>query len=320
MPLRIDPQVDTKLKSLTDALGETEQAAVGDVEARRRSGHQMMDYIADTAEPVEGVETESFSIPTGDGTALDATWYRRSTQEQPGSAVLYVHGGGMIFSLEEMGKVYDLVARRYVAASGVPMLVFDYRVAPEHPHPTPVEDCYAALTWLAGQSGALGFDPGRLAVMGDSAGGGLAAGVCLLARDRSGPAVAQQLLIYPMLDDRPSTPDPAMKKHLTWTYDDNLTGWGALLGDMAGGDDVSPYAAPSRETDLTGLPDTYIDVGDLDIFRDEDISYASRLSDAGVPTELHLHPGCPHAFEVLAYGADVSSRTLSDRIRRLHTL
>ena len=200
------------------------------------------------------------------------------------------------------------------------MLVVDYRTAPEHPHPTPVEDCYAALAWLAEQAPALGVDPARLAVMGDSAGGGLAAGVCLMARDRDGPAVAQQLLIYPMLDDRPSPPDPALMRFLTWTYDDNLTGWGALLAEKAGAQDVSPYAAPARATDLTGLPDTYIDVGDLDIFRDEDMAYAQRLSGAGVPTEFHLHPGCPHIFETVARGADVSKRAMHDRIRRLRSL
>jgi acetyl esterase/lipase len=157
-------------------------------------------------------------------------------------------------------------------------------------------------------------------VMGDSAGGGLAAGVGLMARDRGGPAVAQQLLIYPMLDDRPSTPDPELAQFLTWTYDDNLTGWGALLGEMAGGDDVSPYAAPARATHLAGLPETYIEVGDLDIFRDEDVAYAQRLSGAGVPTEFHLHPGCPHIFETVAPGADVSIRAMRDRIRRLRSL
>ncbi len=206
----------------------------------------------------------------------------------------------MIFGLEHIGALYDTAVRDYVATSGVPMLVVDYRVAPEHPHPTPVEDCYAALVWLAENAGELGVDPARIAVMGDSAGGGLAAGVCLLARDRGGPAVAQQLLIYPMLDDRPATPDPQLLPFLTWTYDDNVTGWGALLGEGAGTDAVSPYAAPARADDLAGLPDTYIDVGDLDIFRDEDITYARRLADAGVPTELHVYPGCPHAFEALA--------------------
>jgi acetyl esterase/lipase len=132
--------------------------------------------------------------------------------------------------------------------------------------------------------------------------------------------VAAQLLIYPMLDDRPSPPDPAMTSFLTWTYDDNFTGWGARLGQSAGGDDVSAYAAPARATDLTGLPPTYIDVGGLDIFRDEDVDYARRLSDAGVATEFHLHPGRPHAFEALAYGTDVASRALDDRNRRLRAL
>jgi acetyl esterase/lipase len=123
-----------------------------------------------------------------------------------------------------------------------------------------------------------------------------------------------------MLDDRARAPDPQLLPFLTWTYDDNVTGWAALLGGAAGTDAVSPYAAAARATDLAGLPDTYIDVGDLDIFRDEDLTYARRLSDAGVPTELHLLPGCPHAFEALARGADVSQRAINDRVRRLRSL
>jgi acetyl esterase/lipase len=320
MALRLDPQVKAALAAMTEALGETQESPVGDVEARRRSGHRMMDYVAASTIPADGVDTEEFCVTTGDGATLPTTWYRRSTGHPPGSAVLYIHGGGMIFGLEHVGAMCDISVRDYVAASGVPMLVVDYRTAPEHRHPIPVEDCYAALTWLAGQAATMGFDPTRLAVMGESAGGGLAAGVCLMARDRGGPAVAAQLLIYPMLDDRPSTPDPALLRFLTWTYDDNLTGWGALLGDKAGGDDVSPYAAPARATDLSGLPDAYLEVGDLDIFRDEDIAYAQRLADAEVPTEFHLHPGCPHIFETVARGADVSSRALCDRIRRLQSL
>lgn len=280
----------------------------------------MMDHVAATATPVNDICTERFSLTSSDGTALDATWYRRSMGEPPGSAALFLHGGGMIYGLEHIGMMCDLAVRGYVAASGVPMLVVDYRIAPEHPHPTPVEDCYTALRWLADNTTTLGVDPARLAVMGESAGGGLAAGVCLMARDRGGPAVAAQLLICPMLDDRTSTPDPALLPFLTWTYDDNITGWGALLGGMAGGDDVSPYAAPARATDLAGLPDTYVDVGDLDIFRDEDITYARRLSAAGVPTELHVYPGCPHSFDGLAPGTDVVARALDNRVRRLRTL
>ncbi len=316
MPLRIDAQVLAELAPLLAAIGETEAPPIGDVETRRVNGHRMFDYVAKTWRPVPGVDVDKHMLTTADGASLPVCWYHTTTAP-PGSAVLYLHGGGMIFGLEHLGHLYDLAVRDYVARSGVPMLVVDYRIAPEHPHPTPVEDCYAALRWLAANAVTLGVDRTRIAVMGDSAGGGLAAAACLLARDRGGPPVAQQLLIYPMLDDRAHTPDPQLLPFLTWTYDDNITGWGALLGDSAGTDTVSPYAAPARAADLTGLPATYIDVGDLDIFRDEDITYARRLSDAGVPTELHLHPGCPHAFDALARGADVTRRAISDRIRRL---
>jgi acetyl esterase/lipase len=317
--LGIDPQVLAELAPLLEALGAAEQVPIGDVEARRLNGHRMFDYVATQWPAAPGVESDRHTLTAADGAELEGRWYRTDAA-QPGSAVLYLHGGGMIFGLEHLGSLYDLAVREYVATSGVPMFVVDYRVAPEHPDPTPVEDCYSALLWLAENAPSLGVDPTRIAVMGDSAGGGLAAGVCLLARDRGGPAIAQQLLSYPMLDDRTRSPDPQLLPFLTWTYDDNITGWEALLGDRAGSDAISPYAAPARAGDLSGLPHTYIDVGDLDIFRDEDIIYARRLSDAGVPTELHLHPGCPHAFEALARGADVSRRAINDRVRRLRAL
>ena len=319
MALGIDAQVLEELGPMLEAIGEVASPPIGDVETRRVSGHRMFDYVATTWQPVADVDVDRHTLTTADGATLALGWYH-SPAGRPGSAVLYLHGGGMILGLEHLGVVYDLAVRDYVATTGVPMLVVDYRIAPEHPHPTPVEDCYAALQWLTGNAATLGVDPARIGVMGDSAGGGLAAGVCLLARDRGGPPVAQQLLIYPMLDDRAHTPDPQLLPFLTWTYDDNVTGWAALLGDAAGTDAVPPYAAPARATDLSGLPEAYIDVGDLDIFRDEDITYARRLSDAAVPTELHLHPGCPHAFEALARGADVSRRAIADRLRRLRTL
>lgn len=320
MTLGIDEQVLAEMAPLLAALGEVEEAPVGDVDTRRVNGHRMFDFVAAHRSPASGVATQRYSLTTGDGASIDMTWYHRSGSDGPGSAALYLHGGGMIFGLEHIGALYELVVRDYVATSGVPMLVPDYRVAPEHPDPAPVEDCYAALVWLAEHASTLGVDPARIAVMGDSAGGGLAAGVCLMARDRGGPAVAQQLLIYPMLDDRPATPDPAVQPFLTWSYEDNLTGWGALLGDSAGSGTVSQYAAPARAEDLSGLPDTYIDVGDLDIFRTENITYAQRLADAAVPTELHVYPGCPHAFEALAREAAVSQRAISDRVRRLRAL
>jgi acetyl esterase/lipase len=319
MTFGIDAQVLAEMAPLLAAIGDIEPAPVGDVESRRVNGHRMFDTVAAQGTPAAGVELTLYSLTTDDGATLPLGWYHRPG-EGPGSAALYLHGGGMIFGLEHIGRIYDLAVRDYVAASGVPMLIVDYRIAPEHPHPTPVEDCYAALRWLAENATTLGVEPARLAVMGDSAGGGLAAAVCLLARDRGGPAVAQQILVYPMLDDRATAPDPGLLPFLTWTYDDNATGWGALLGSDVGSASASPYAAPARATDLSGLPDAYLDVGDLDIFRSEDTSYAARLADAGVPTELHVYPGCPHAFDALARNAAVSRRAVSDRVRRLRSL
>ena len=150
--------------------------------------------------------------------------------------------------------------------------------------------------------------------------GGLAAATALVTRDRGGPALARQILVYPMLDDRNvSAPSPAPGV-LLWTYEDNATGWGALLGEAAGGENVSAYAAPARARDLAGLPPAYIMVGDMDIFRDEDIAYAARLSAAGVPTELHVHPGAPHAFDFLAYGSTIAKRAFADELRVLQSL
>jgi acetyl esterase/lipase len=198
------------------------------------------------------------------------------------------------------------------------MLAVDYRLAPEHPHPTPVEDCYTGLCWLADHVDELSVDPARIGVMGDSAGGGLAAAAALLARDRGGPHLATQILVYPMLDDRNTTPDPEIAPFAVWSYDDNTTGWGALLGDAIGGPDVPAYAAPARATDLSGLPACYIEVGQLDIFRDEDLAYAERLSRAGVTVEFHLRPGVPHEFDTYAHASDVARRSGADRLRALH--
>jgi acetyl esterase/lipase len=194
----------------------------------------------------------------------------------------------------------------------------EYRLAPEHPFPAPVEDCYAALKWLSTYSSELGVEKTRIAIGGASAGGGLAAGLALLARDRAEVAVTFQLLIYPMIDDRnvapasESTPDT-----LVWSRENNLIGWRSYLGQEPGGEDVSPYAAASRAADLSGLPRAYIVVGELDLFLNENVEYAQRLLEAGVPTELHVYPGVYHGFEGLAADADVSQRSVAERDRVL---
>lgn len=310
-----EPQVLAALLAMRDGADDVPPPAVGDVATRRRNVGHTFNQVLASRPPVTGVETQEFSLSC-DGATIGLRWYRRAGTDQPGSAVLYLHGGGMILDWEHLGSLYDAAVRGYVAASGVPMLVVDYRVAPEHPHPTPLQDCCAALRWLSEHAGELGVDASRLAVMGDSAGGGLAAGVGLLARNRGGPAIAAQLLIYPMLDDRTCDGGTAGAGLLTWSYDDNATGWGALLGDGA----ADGYAAPARADDLAGLPPTYLDVGGLDIFAAEDVAFAHRMIAAGVPVELHVYPGCPHAFDLLVPDAEVSQRVIADRVRYLTSL
>ncbi|MDY6995368.1 MAG: alpha/beta hydrolase [Actinomycetota bacterium] len=319
MTLSHDPEVLATLMAAPPPPGPA--PAVGDVETRRRTATVNFDRIAAGFPAVEGVEVDHHVLTADDGTRLSLWWYRPGSRAQAGGGALYLHGGGMILDLEHVGRGYDAAVRNYVALSAVPMLVVDYRAAPEHPHPTPVEDCYAALRWLGERAADLGVDARRLAVVGDSAGGGLAAATALLARDRGGPALALQLLIYPMLDDRTTVPDPQIPTEgMVWTYEDNVTGWRALLGERAGGPEVPSYAAPAREPDLTGLPPAYLDTGDLDIFRAEVTTYAARLAAAGVPTELHVYPGCPHGFELLAPSAAVSHRAIENRVRRLREL
>jgi acetyl esterase/lipase len=200
------------------------------------------------------------------------------------------------------------------------MLSVEYRRAPEHPYPTPVEDAYAALRWLHDHAAELGVDPDRIGVMGDSAGGGMAAALTILARERGGPRIARQILLMPMLDDRTTTPDPLIEPFLIWSYDDSLTAWPALLGDAAGSDAVPATAAPARLLDAAGLPPAYIEVGQLDVFRDEDLAYATKLSRAGVDVEFHLRPGVPHEFDSIAPDSDVARRAIADRVRALRSL
>lgn len=177
----------------------------------------------------------------------------------------------------------------------------EYRLAPEFPDPYPVEDCYAGLVWTTDHADELGIDAERLLIAGGSAGGGLAAGVALLARDRGGPALFAQCLIYPMIDDRNETiSSHQIDGEGVWDRTSNFTGWDALLGDRRGTEDVSIYAAPSRATDLSGLPSAYIDVGTAEVFRDEDVAYASQIWADGGVAELHAWPGGFHGFDMMA--------------------
>ncbi len=226
-------------------------------------------------------------------------------------AYLHLHGGGYV-----MGSASGADAEKAALAAELACVVasVEYRLAPESPHPGPVEDAYAALRWLHENAASLRVDRTRIAIGGESAGGGLAASLALLARDRGEIPLVFQSLIYPMLDDRTVTAEPhPFAGELVWTRDDNRFGWSSLLGVEPGSDGVSPYAAPARAEDLSGLPPAFISVGTLDLFIDEDIVYAQRLIRAGVPCELHVFPGAYHGFDSVA--AARSAMVARNRVR-----
>ena len=226
----------------------------------------------------------------------------------------WIHGGGFV-----LGDVSsDMEAPAHIADTlGAVVVSVEYRLAPEHPFPAPVEDCYAGLVWTAKHVDELGIDPDRLAIGGVSAGGGLAAAVTLMARDRGGPGLCFQVLDIPEVDDRLSTPSVRQFTDTPlWNYPNAVLSWRAYLGSRQGGE-TSPYAAPARARDLSGLPPAYVVTCEFDPLRDEGIEYAQRLMQAGVPTELHHYPGTFHGASGAGAGTAIATRMVDDRTAAL---
>lgn len=259
------------------------------------------------------VQVEETTIPSStDGVALPLLVLRPAQATGMRPALCFFHGGGMVAGDTRTGIEVPL---EWVVQLGIVVLSVGYRLAPEHPHPVPVEDCYAALCGVDRQRAAWGIDSLPLMVAGVSAGGGLAAGVTLLARDRGGPAISDQILMCPMLDDQARFPSStALLREGVWDARSNQTGWDALLGEARGQAEVPASAAPSRALSLSGLPAAYLDVGAVETFRDEVIDYAARLAQAAVPAELHVWSGAFHGFDVLAPDAAVSRAARAARI------
>ena len=242
----------------------------------------------------DAVERVDHVVPGPDG-APDVTLRVHRPKNVTGDlpCVYSIHGGGYVLGSYDMDDLRFDVWSPSLPAVGVSV---EYRLAPETPYPGPLEDCYAGLRWVFENANSLGIDPNRIGISGASAGGGLAAGLALLVRDRGDFQVAFQMLIYPMIDDRHKTPSSHWEVPI-WSPANNEFGWRSYLGDLYGTDNVPQYAAAARAEDLSGLPTTGVWVGTADVFCDEDIVYAQRLIEAGVATELHVYPGAPHAFD-----------------------
>ncbi len=308
-----DPELVALQEAQIAAVAETDPALADQM---RRPWTIKLDYLAQIRQstaardaaareqlerslPGLGIEHTDFTVPgLDDGPDVTIAVFRSREARTGAPAVFWIHGGGMLLG-DRFGLEVGLLD--WVVRYGLVIASVEYRLAPENPDPAPLHDAYAGFIGFVDAADRFGVNPERIVVAGGSAGGGLAAGVALLARDRQGPRAAGQLLICPMLDDRNDTISSRQFSGTgLWDRESNEAGWTALLGDRRGTDSVTGYAAPARATDLSDLPPAFIDVGSAEVFRDEDVAYASRIWEAGGQAELHVWPGGYHGFHAAA--------------------
>ena len=308
MPTFAGPPFDPELDAVLTALAANVPPTITPAMIERFRAIAPDPTVGGLVEQVGAVHDRRTIVGFADAD-IDVSVFRHERRQGVGPGILYLHGGGMIFG-NRFGGVGAYLP--FVASHGAVVIAVDYRLAPEHPDPIPVEDCFAALAWMAANARELGIDPGRLVVAGQSAGAGLAAGITLLARERGGPGVLAQLLVSPMLDDRNDTVSAHQIDGVgVWDRTSNDTGWTALLGERRGGDDVTDASAPGRAVDLGGLPRAFLSVGSAEVFRDETVAWASALWAAGVQAELHVWPGAFHGSTSMMPGATLSRRAVT---------
>ncbi|MBP2324499.1 acetyl esterase/lipase [Kibdelosporangium banguiense] len=307
--------IDAELLPWLDMLPATElsdQSTLDVSRARMREVVSMMPAY----EPGRPLDIRDESVPGPQGAPdVKVRIYAPAERDGARPGLLYIHGGGFVVGDVDIS---DSATKSYADELGIVVVSVDYRLAPEHPYPAPVEDCFAALTWMANKASELGIDPSRIGVAGESAGGGLAAGVTLLARDRGGPELVFQYLGVPEIDDRLDT--PSMREYVdtpVWNRPKAIFSWTSYLGDIEpGSPDVPIYAAPARATDLSGLPPTVVTACQFDPLRDEDITYAQRLMQAGIPVELRHYAGTFHGSGMITEAA-VTKRMKADALEDL---
>ncbi|MGW3206304.1 alpha/beta hydrolase [Streptomyces sp. NPDC001135] len=321
MPPLVPPPFDPELAAALDLLGDATAPGftLDELASARATGSEVLGLLDLTLDGAFEVEDRAVPGPEG---APDVSLLLcrpvRTESTAPLPVLYHVHGGGMVLGTDRAGVDQPLAWARELGAVVVSV---EYRLAPEHPHPAPVEDVYAGLLWTAGHAREIGADPDRIVAVGASAGGGLAAALALLSRDRQGPRLLGQVLLAPMLDDRNDTVSSHQMAGVgVWDRTANETGWTALLGESRGGPGVPPYAAPARAGDLSDLPPAYLDAGSAETFRDEVVAYASRIWQCGGEAELHIWPGAFHGFDTLAPRAALSRAARTARLAWLRRL
>ncbi len=255
-----------------------------------------------------GLAVGEVPVPGTDRTMVTV---RRATSTESAPVLFWIHGGGYVMGSNETEHRWGA---RFCRDIDCAFVAPGYRLAPEHPFPAGLDDLRAAISWVLDHGAAHGFDPTRIVVAGESAGGGLAAALVQRLHDE-GVTLRGQVLVYPMLDDRTAVrTDVELKEHLAWSNASNHFGWTSYLGTEPGGDTTADYAVPARRDDLTGLPPAWIGVGDLDLFHDENLEYARRLEEVGVPVTLETAEGAPHGFPFMAEEAAISQRFLTSAV------
>jgi acetyl esterase/lipase len=305
---RLDPELAEPVKASLGRAGMD----LSDPPAARVLSDNMSATMASQRKDIEGVVSLDRKIPGLPGEPeLTIRFYEAEKRVGSTPALLWIHGGGYVVGDVELD---DLLCRQLALAGECAVTQVNYRLAPEYPYPVPLEDCYTTIKWMVNQADELNIDRSRICVGGASAGGGLSAGLALLARDRGEIQLAWQLLLYPMIDDRNTElPGENLPETLIWTRNNNHYGWRAYLGHEPGSKDVEPYAAAARADNLEGLAPAFIGTGDLDLFAEESLEYAKKLVAAGVPTEVHMYPGAPHAFDgIIAPQAEISQKFRND--------
>lgn len=312
-PVPLDPEVERMMAAMRAAMpaGAATPTGRDSLQQARTMGDAMTPPVADVIGD-RPVVFEDRMIPGREGApGMGITILRPKESAERAPGLFNVHGGGLISGNRFMdtGRLADLVLEfGFVAVN------LDYRLAPENPGSGPAEDSYAGLCWTADNAEELGIDAGKLFVMGGSAGALLSAAMSLMARDRKGPKIAGQVLLAPMLDDRHQTVSSHQVPEIsTWTRESSVFAWECVLGDQAGGSDVSPYAAPARATDLSGLPPAFVELGSAELFRDEGVAYASRIWAAGGEAELHVWNGGIHGFDIFTPGSALARDALAAR-------